>query len=88
MRLLGCIPNCEVVVLDAGCCGMAGSFGYGREHYEVSQAVGERKLFPAVREAAAGTVVVASGFSCRHQLAHFTGARALHPAVVLRQVSG
>ncbi len=73
-----------VVDLDAGCCGMAGSFGYEREHYDVSRAVGERRLFPAVRDRAAQSVVVAAGFSCRHQIAHFAGADAVHPAVLLR----
>jgi Fe-S oxidoreductase len=67
---------------------MAGSFGYEREHYEISQAVGERKLFPAVRAASAGTMVVAPGFSCRHQLRHFIGIEAIHPAVALRAVIG
>jgi Fe-S oxidoreductase len=83
LRLLDRIPGCEVIDLDAGCCGMAGSFGYEREHYDISRAVGERKLFPAVRGAAAGTVVVAPGFSCRHQLEHFTDAKPVHPAVLL-----
>src|SRR5207237_6496174 len=84
IRLLNQIPDCEVVDLDAGCCGMAGSFGYEREHYEISRTVGERKLFPAVRGAMPGTLVVASGFSCRHQLRHFTGLEGIHPAVALR----
>jgi Fe-S oxidoreductase len=55
--LLSSIPNTTVVDLDAGCCGMAGSFGYAREHYDVSRAIGERKLFPAVRSKPAGAVV-------------------------------
>jgi Fe-S oxidoreductase len=86
LRLVGQIPGCEVVDLDAGCCGMAGAFGYEREHYEISRAVGERKLFPAVRGASNGTIVVASGFSCRHQLEHFTGINAVHPAMLLREL--
>jgi Fe-S oxidoreductase len=85
MQLLAKTPAADVVDLDAGCCGMAGSFGYEREHYEVSRAVGQRKLFPAV-EAAAGATVVAPGFSCRHQLAHFTGVEAVHPAILLQQL--
>jgi Fe-S oxidoreductase len=88
LRLLGQIPGCQVIDLNAGCCGMAGSFGYEREHYEISRTIGERKLFPAVREAASGSVVVAPGFSCRHQLAHFVGARAVHPAVALHSLLG
>jgi FAD/FMN-containing dehydrogenase/Fe-S oxidoreductase len=74
----------SVVDLDAGCCGMAGSFGYERDHYDVSRAIGERRLFPAVRARPAGAIVVAAGFSCRHQIEHFTGVEALHPAFVLR----
>jgi len=84
--LLSSIPGTTVVDLDAGCCGMAGSFGYGREHYEVSRAIGERKLFPAVRNKPAGAVVVAGGTSCRHQIADFTNESAVHPAVLLAQL--
>jgi Fe-S oxidoreductase len=83
LRLLGSVPGCEPIDLDAGCCGMAGSFGYEREHYDLSRAVGERKLFPAVRAASQTAVVIASGFSCRNQLQHFTGRTAVHPAVFL-----
>ena len=81
--LLARIPQTTVVDLDAGCCGMAGSFGYAREHYDVSRAIGERKLFPAVRQKPEGAVVVAAGTSCRHQIADFTSERAVHPAVLL-----
>jgi len=81
--LLSTIPNADVVDLDAGCCGMAGSFGYAREHYDVSRAIGERKLFPAVRNKPEGAVVVAGGTSCRHQIADFTGETAVHPAQLL-----
>jgi Fe-S oxidoreductase len=84
--LLSCIPGASVVDLDAGCCGMAGSFGYGHDHYEVSRAIGERKLFPAVRSKSEGSVVVAAGTSCRHQIADFTGQKALHPAVLLESL--
>ena len=86
LRLLRRIPGAEVVDLDAGCCGMAGSFGYEKEHYEVSRLVGEQRLFPAVRQAGPGTVVVAPGFSCRLQIAHFTGRTALHPAQLLHSL--
>jgi Fe-S oxidoreductase len=74
-----------VADLDGGCCGMAGSFGYTREHYDVSQAIGERKLFPAARTLKDGAILVASGTSCREQVAHFTGVRALHPAQLIAQ---
>jgi Fe-S oxidoreductase len=83
VQLLRRIPGAEVLDLDAGCCGMAGSFGYEKEHYEVSRLVGEQRLFPALRQADADTVVVAPGFSCRLQIQHFTGRTALHPAQLL-----
>ena len=84
--LLAKVQGSTVVDLDAGCCGMAGSFGYSREHYDVSKAIGERKLLPAVRNRKPGAVVVAAGTSCRHQVKDFTGANALHPAVFLRSL--
>jgi Fe-S oxidoreductase len=70
-------------VIPSGCCGMAGSFGYEREHYEVSMQIGELVLFPAVRDAAADTILAAPGTSCRHQIADGTGRRAMHPAEIL-----
>jgi FAD/FMN-containing dehydrogenase/Fe-S oxidoreductase len=84
--LLESIPGAVVVDLDAGCCGMAGSFGYAALHFDVSRAIGERKLLPAVRNKKPGTVVVAAGTSCRHQVKDFTGERAIHPAVLLRSL--
>jgi FAD/FMN-containing dehydrogenase/Fe-S oxidoreductase len=88
VRLLGRIPGAEVVDLDAGCCGMAGSFGYEREHYEISRQVGEGRLFPALRQAGAGpeVAVMAPGFSCRLQIAHFTGRTAEPPARLLHRL--
>ena len=77
--------NYTVEEVDSGCCGMAGSFGYEAEHVEISLKMGERRLFPAVRETAPETVIVAAGTSCRHQIAQGTGRHALHPAEVLRQ---
>jgi FAD/FMN-containing dehydrogenase/Fe-S oxidoreductase len=85
-RLLSAIPRCRVTDLDSGCCGMAGAFGYEREHYELSRQVGEHRLLPAVRAKAPETAVVASGFSCRQQIRHFTGVEAVHPAVLLRSL--
>jgi FAD/FMN-containing dehydrogenase/Fe-S oxidoreductase len=82
-RLLSRIPGATIVDLDAGCCGMAGSFGYAREHYDVSRAIGERRLLPAARAMTADTVLVASGTSCREQVAHFAGVAAKHPAELL-----
>jgi Fe-S oxidoreductase len=78
------VPGLSVEVLDTGCCGMAGSFGYEREHYEMSLKVGEDRLFPALRSKEPETGVVACGFSCRHQIAHGTGVGAKHWVEVLR----
>jgi Fe-S oxidoreductase len=73
----------ELEALDAGCCGLAGSFGYEREHYDVSMRIGEHALLPQVRAAAPEALVIADGFSCRLQIAHGTERRALHAAEVL-----
>jgi Fe-S oxidoreductase len=70
-------------VLDSGCCGMAGSFGFEEDKYDVSVQVGERVLLPAVRKAAPSTMVIADGFSCREQIAQLTNRQALHTAEVL-----
>ena len=70
--------------VDSGCCGMAGSFGFEREHYDVSIALGNRRLAPAVKAAPADTTVVAPGISCRQQIEHLAGRRAKHPAEALR----
>ena len=73
----------SVELIPSGCCGMAGSFGYEREHFEVSMKIGELVLFPAVRAAAADAILAAAGTSCRHQIADGTGRRPLHPAEIL-----
>jgi Fe-S oxidoreductase len=74
----------DLQALDSGCCGMAGSFGFEKEHYDVSLAVGELKLLPKVREMDKQTLLVADGFSCREQVAQTTDRRALHLAQVLQ----
>jgi FAD/FMN-containing dehydrogenase/Fe-S oxidoreductase len=84
VALLSRIPGAEVVEVDAGCCGMAGSFGFEAEHYEVSMQVGEDRLFPAVRAEPEDTVVAATGVSCRQQIAHGTTRRAHHPVELVR----
>jgi Fe-S oxidoreductase len=84
--LLSRIPACTVVELDSGCCGMAGSFGYSKDHYEVSRQIGERRLLPAARALKDGEALVAAGTSCRHQVAHFAGVEARHPAVILHSL--
>ena len=78
------IPGATVVDLDAGCCGMAGSFGYTRGHYDVSVAIANRKLLPAVKAMQPGDVLAAPGTSCRHQVADLSRAVAQHPAVIIR----
>ncbi|MFI5461282.1 MAG: FAD-binding and (Fe-S)-binding domain-containing protein [Isosphaerales bacterium] len=86
LELLRSLPGAEVIDLDAGCCGMAGSFGYEVEHYEISRQVGEQRLLPAVRQARPEDIIVAPGFSCRLQIQHFTGREAVHPAVLLHSL--
>jgi FAD/FMN-containing dehydrogenase/Fe-S oxidoreductase len=86
MALLGRIPSAKVVDLDAGCCGMAGSFGYYKEHYEISEAIANRRLLAEARKMEPGDVMVAPGTSCRHQVAELDGAKALHPAVLIRDL--
>jgi FAD/FMN-containing dehydrogenase/Fe-S oxidoreductase len=72
------IPGTVVEEVDSGCCGMAGSFGFEAEHYKTSMAMGERALFPAVRDFPADGIIVAAGTSCRQQILHGTGRRAMH----------
>jgi Fe-S oxidoreductase len=79
MRRLG-IRN---TFLDSGCCGMAGSFGFERGHLDVSLAVAEQGLLPAVRAASEETVLLADGFSCRTQVAHAAGGESLHLAQLI-----
>jgi Fe-S oxidoreductase len=73
----------SVEVIPSGCCGMAGSFGYEKEHYDLSMKIGELVLFPAVRNAGSNTLIAAPGTSCRHQVKDGTGQLALHPVEIL-----
>ncbi len=84
-HVLRLVPELKVRTIESSCCGMAGSFGYEAEHYAVSMKMGEASLLPAVREAAAGTLIVADGTSCRHQIAHGANRQALHVARLLEQ---
>ncbi|MEQ9617615.1 MAG: FAD-linked oxidase C-terminal domain-containing protein [Deltaproteobacteria bacterium] len=84
LKLLS-LSGCGVRETGAGCCGMAGSFGYESEHYEVSRAIGEDRLFPAVNEAPPETEIAVSGVSCRHQIEHFTGRKTRHIAEILAE---
>ncbi|HKL36791.1 MAG TPA: hypothetical protein VJ899_10910, partial [Salegentibacter sp.] len=77
--------NFKVSIIPSGCCGMAGSFGYEKEHYEVSMNIGEQTLFPAVRKASEATVISANGTSCRHQIFDGTQREAKHPVSILRE---
>jgi len=77
--------NYKVTIIPSGCCGMAGSFGYEKEHYEVSMQVGKLKLFPAVKKSSTDTIIAANGTSCRHQIKDGTKREALHPVSILRQ---
>ena len=70
--------------IDSGCCGMAGPFGFEKEKYDVSQAVGERVLLPAVRNTPENALIVSDGFSCREQILQSTGRRAIHLAEALQ----
>lgn len=85
VELLRKIPNCKVREVDSGCCGLAGSFGYERENYDLSAKIGERKLLPAVRGKDSETLVVAPGFSCRHQISHFTDVKPVSPAQLVAE---
>jgi FAD/FMN-containing dehydrogenase/Fe-S oxidoreductase len=82
---LDLLPGIGVSVVEAGCCGMAGAFGYEAEHYEMSMRMGEMGPLPALREAPGDDFIVAAGTSCRHQIEHGAGRPAVHPAVLMRR---
>lgn len=84
-KILSIPSNYKVLNIPSGCCGMAGSFGYEEEHYDVSMQVGELVLFPAVREASINTIIAAVGTSCRHQIKDGTGRESKHPVEILFQ---
>jgi FAD/FMN-containing dehydrogenase/Fe-S oxidoreductase len=83
VKLLSLPQNYQVETIPSGCCGMAGSFGYEKEHYELSMKIGELVLLPAVRQQANDVLIAAPGTSCRHQVKDGTGRKALHPVEVL-----
>ncbi len=82
-KCLGLPKNYTVEEIKSGCCGMAGSFGYEKEHFDLSMKIGELVLFPSVRGAEEETIVAAPGTSCRHQIKDGTGKKALHPVEIL-----
>ncbi|MFT6934487.1 MAG: FAD/FMN-containing dehydrogenase/Fe-S oxidoreductase [Maribacter sp.] len=77
--------NYKVTIIPSGCCGMAGSFGYEKEHYEISMKIGSLKLFPAVKKSSPDTIIAANGTSCRHQIFDGTKRIAKHPVSILRE---
>ena len=83
VKVLTLPENYRVEVIPSGCCGMAGSFGYEKEHYDLSMKIGELVLFPTVRSADAQTLIAAPGTSCRHQIKDGTGRKALHTVEIL-----
>lgn len=83
--VLNVIENYKVSIISSGCCGMAGSFGYEKEHYDTSMAVGNLKLFPAINKSDTDVIISANGTSCRHQILDGTKRKALHPITILKE---
>ena len=83
IKLLSLPQNYTVETIPSGCCGMAGSFGYEKEHYDLSMKIGELVLFPVVRSQTNDVIIAAPGTSCRHQIKDGTGRKALHPIEIL-----
>ena len=83
IEMLSIPVNYSVTEIPSGCCGMAGSFGYEKEHFDLSNKIGELVLFPEIRNCDESTIIAAPGTSCRHHIKDGTGRIALHPAVVL-----
>ncbi|MNS14845.1 Anaerobic glycerol-3-phosphate dehydrogenase subunit C [compost metagenome] len=82
--MLNLPKNTSVTIYNSGCCGMAGSFGYEKEHYDISMQMGEDTLFPKVRATAETVAIAAAGTSCRHQIFDGTNRNALHPVTILK----
>ncbi len=83
IEMLGLIKNATISEIDSGCCGMAGSFGYEKEHYDISMKIGEASLFPAIRNSDSSTIIAAAGTSCRQQIKDGTSRKPLHPIEIL-----
>src|SRR5690606_26211870 len=84
-NVLNLPENYKVTIIPSGCCGMAGSFGYEKEHFELSMTIGEKTLFPSVRKAPLETLIAANGTSCRHQIKDGTQREAKHPITILKE---
>ena len=82
-KILTAMGGNKVHMIPSGCCGMAGSFGFEREHYDLSMQIGELVLFPTVRKQPENVIIAAAGTSCRHQIKDGTGRRAMHPVEIL-----
>ena len=83
-NVLNLPKNYKVTIIPSGCCGMAGSFGYEKEHFDISMQIGEQTLFPAIRKTDKTTVISANGTSCRHQIKDGTQKTAYHPVTILK----
>ncbi|MCX6333551.1 MAG: FAD-binding oxidoreductase, partial [Bacteroidia bacterium] len=83
IEMLSIPPNFKVREIPSGCCGMAGSFGYEKEHFELSNKIGEMILFPEIRQSGVDVIIAAPGTSCRHHIKDGTGRTALHPVEIL-----
>jgi len=83
VKILSLPENYSVQTIPSGCCGMAGSFGYEKEHYDISMKIGELVLFPVVRNQSSEVIIAAPGTSCRHQIKDGTGKIAKHPVEIL-----
>lgn len=83
--ILNLPENFKVSIIASGCCGMAGSFGYEKEHYNTSMQIGELKLFPSIRKSDENVIIAANGTSCRHQIFDGTGRQAQHPVTILKK---
>ena len=85
MNLLNRIPGVSAKEIQSGCCGMAGSFGYTKDHYNISMDIGNSQLFPAIESLPDDTIIVSEGFSCREQILHGTGRSSLHLVEILNK---
>ena len=83
LQMLNLLPDVQIEAVDSGCCGMAGAFGFEKEHYQISMAMGQRRLFEAVNVKEENWQIIAPGVSCRQQIEHGTGRSARHPVEVL-----
>lgn len=84
-KMVSIPKNYHVTIINSGCCGMAGSFGYEKEHYDISMEIGENTLFPKIRRMKKDTIIVASGTSCRHQIKDGTNRSSKHPITILKE---